>query len=276
MCLFFPENPMCPVNLFNLYVSKLNKNYPFFWQRAKRGKIHYTDTIWYDRSRVGHGPLENFMSQLSIDAKLSKRYTNHSIRSTVMGILGEQFEGRHVIGLSGHKNEASIKLYACRIPESKKREMSAMLGENAQPAPGQNQQGKPKFKFQKIAPASVPKPPENDDNLQAPNLQENAAQNQIQYDLEPVQDEPTDDFLLKFLQQFDPVTENPPQPVPLQDPPQVLQPLPSVSGNNLMNISNIQNVQNVAQPNQKQNVVPHMFFGGNSNVTINYNFGPQQ
>lgn len=92
----------------------------YFWQRPKQGKIHYTDGLWYDRVRVGHGPLENFMSKLSTDANLSKRYTNHSIRSTVMGILGDEFEGRHVIGLSGHKSESTIKQYARKLSAAKK------------------------------------------------------------------------------------------------------------------------------------------------------------
>lgn len=52
------------------------------------------------------------MAELSAEAELSKTYTNHSIRSTVMGMLDELFEGRHVIALSGHKSENTIKQYA--------------------------------------------------------------------------------------------------------------------------------------------------------------------
>lgn len=71
------------------------------------------------------------MADLSAEAQLSKRYTNHSIRSTVMGILDELFEGRHVIALSGHKSENTIKQYARRLAPKKKREMCEALHQNA-------------------------------------------------------------------------------------------------------------------------------------------------
>lgn len=262
---------MCPVDMFVLYTSKLNKSINHFWQRPKRGKLHYTDPIWYDKMRVGHGPIENFMAQLSLDANLSRRYTNHSIRSTVMGILGEIYEGRHVIGLSGHKNEGSIKLYARKLSNKKKLEMCNTLADLAQPPKESNENTAPptpKFKFKNIAPkpATVSKAPEHPKAAEIP-----AAENQVPFDLQPLDHAPPDDVLINFLKQFDPITEDPPPENPVVQQP-ILQPVPQP--NNLMNISNIQNVQNLANPTQR--IVPNMYFGGNSSVTINYNFAPQQ
>lgn len=262
---------MCPVDLFELYVSKLHKSIPHFWQRPKKGKLHYNDPIWYDKIRVGHRPIENFMAQLSIDANLSKRYTNHSIRSTVMGILAEIYEGRLVIALSGHKNEGSIKMYVRRISEKQKRDMSNTLADIAHPEKVQKLDVKPKekFHFKPIAPATESKPLK--DPKEKPT--QAADENPINFDLQPLDNTPTDDVLLNFLQQFDPVTENPPaNPQAMQ--PQVLQEIPLPVANNLMNINNIHNVQNVANPHQ--NILPNMYFGGHSSVTINYNFGPKQ
>ena len=48
-------------------------------------------------------------------------YTNHCIRATVLNEIGEKFEARHACPLSGHKNESSIKQYATKCPESKKK-----------------------------------------------------------------------------------------------------------------------------------------------------------
>lgn len=109
--------------MFKLYISKLNPKVDFLWQRPKAGTIYYTDEVWYDKVRVGHDPLERFMVFTGPEAGLSKKYTNHSIRSTVMGILSDEYEGREVIYWSGHASEGTIKQYVKRVPEKKQREM---------------------------------------------------------------------------------------------------------------------------------------------------------
>lgn len=248
-------SPLCPVDLFELYISKLNPEFKWFWQRPKRGKLHYNDKLWYDRMRQGHGPLENFMANLSKEAQLSKRYTNHSLRSTAMGILGEHFEGRHVIGLSGHKSENTIKQYVRKVPVKKKREMSDKLYENIQP-PKQAKENEKKFTFKRPSTSeTISKPPQEPENPTHPQPLQN------EFQIQALDDAPPDDVLLNFLSQFDPVSENPPpNPVPL-------------AANNVNNINNVNNVQNNVNPNQQ--IVPNMYFEGNSTVTINYHFGPK-
>ena len=46
-------------------------------------------------------------------AELSTIYTNHSIRATTITILDRSgFEARHIMSVSGHRNESSIKTYS--------------------------------------------------------------------------------------------------------------------------------------------------------------------
>lgn len=288
--LYISDILLCPVALYRLYTSKLNPQVKYFWQRPKSGKRHYNDPVWYDRIRVGHEPLENFMAQLSMDANLSKRYTNHSIRSTVMNILGDEFSDRKVIAWSGHKSENTVKQYARKLPSKTKREMSTCLTGNLVPiapaattpksVPSDETQQK-QYNFKRFKPAeTISKPPESNESvLQAQPL---AVQDQnvpnMQFDLQAVQlnEEPVDDALINFLNQFDPITEQPPPaaapatptapqgnenavqvPVPVQNQMQSI-------ANHTMNIQTVQNVN----PNQK---IPMLYFP-NSNVTINYNF----
>ena len=76
--------------MFELYMSKINKDYKPLWQKGKQGRIVYTDEVWYNKSRVGHDPLERFLKYLSKDANLSQDdYTNHCVQSTVLGTLDE-------------------------------------------------------------------------------------------------------------------------------------------------------------------------------------------
>ena len=58
-------------------------------------------------------------------------YTNHSIisiRATAVTVLGHSnFEARHIMRVTGHKSEASIRSYSRRLSENKQREISETL-----------------------------------------------------------------------------------------------------------------------------------------------------
>ena len=59
---------------------------------------------------VGERTLSEKMKNISREAKLSKCYTNHSIRTTAVTILDKSgFEARHIMAISGNNNEASIQ-----------------------------------------------------------------------------------------------------------------------------------------------------------------------
>ena len=77
---------------------------------------------------VGQRTLGDKMKKLSIEAKLSCVYTNHSIRATTITILDEcSYKARHIMALSGHPNESSIRSYASQTSLSTKRKMSETL-----------------------------------------------------------------------------------------------------------------------------------------------------
>lgn len=64
--------------------------------------------------------LARMMPDISEQAKLSFRYTNHSVRATAITDLDDAgIEARHMRA-SGHKSEASIRSYAKRLSENKK------------------------------------------------------------------------------------------------------------------------------------------------------------
>ena len=70
------------------------------------------------------------MKNISRAADLSKEYTNHSIQATAVTVLDHSnFEARHIMRVSGHKSEASIRSYSRRLSENKQREISETLGQ---------------------------------------------------------------------------------------------------------------------------------------------------
>ena len=104
--------PNCPVASFELYLSHLNPLNEFLFQRPKRN-VSISEVIWYDNMVIGERTLGDKMKNISREGNLSKCYTNHSIRATAVTILDKSgFEARHIMAVSGHKNEASIRSYS--------------------------------------------------------------------------------------------------------------------------------------------------------------------
>ena len=79
-------SPNCPVDSFKLYLSHLNPLNEFF-ERNERN-VFTSEDIWYDNMVWGRTYTwrEN-EKNISREAKLSKCYTNHSIRATAVTIL---------------------------------------------------------------------------------------------------------------------------------------------------------------------------------------------
>ena len=155
---------MCPVSAFKFYMSKLNPSVNFLWQKTKSGKLHYTDGVWYEPHIIGKDPLERFMTFLSKDAQLSLLYTNHSIRATCITTLDRNgVEARHIIKLSSHKNESTVKEYATECPTKKRKEMFQYLSDSINP--------QQKIKKQKSATISInPDNTNSDTTLMTQNL----------------------------------------------------------------------------------------------------------
>ena len=120
---------MCLVRSFKSYIDKLNELCPYLWQSPnysgykKGGK-------WLKNSRIGEAMLGAFMSELSKDAKLSKRYTNHCIRVTgTTNLTRANFSANQIMSVTGHKSVNSLAMYQC-VASNEKMLMGASLAFN--------------------------------------------------------------------------------------------------------------------------------------------------
>ena len=87
--------------------------------------------IWYDTMVVGQRTLGEKMKKLPIEAKLSGVYMNHSIRATMITKLDESgYKAQHIMAMSGHRNESSIRSYSSQTSLSAKRKMSETLSKS--------------------------------------------------------------------------------------------------------------------------------------------------
>ena len=125
--MYYTDADINPVAIFELYTSKLNPLRKDLFQKPKK-YVRGDENDWFENQVIGRDPLNNMMKQISVDAGLSKIYTNHSVRATCLTKLDEAgFEIRHIQAVSGHKSEESIKSYSRRCPESKKKQMEQAL-----------------------------------------------------------------------------------------------------------------------------------------------------
>ena len=100
------------------------------WQKPKK-RITDPDGHWYDNVPLSKESIGSVMKVLSEKAELSEVYTNHSIRHYVIDTLEENnFEARHIIAVTGHKSESSIRQYTSKCPTKKQCEMSDCLASN--------------------------------------------------------------------------------------------------------------------------------------------------
>ncbi|CAB4026334.1 Integrator complex subunit 9-like [Paramuricea clavata] len=119
--------PLCPVYSFEKYLSHLNPVNKFLFQRP-RENCPSDGIVWYDNNVVGENTLGKKMRVLSVQANLSVEYTNHSIRATTITILNRYgYLAKHIMSVSGHKNESSITKYCNRTGQKTKTKMADCL-----------------------------------------------------------------------------------------------------------------------------------------------------
>ena len=251
----------CPVEIFRLYTSKLHPDCNSFWQKPRSIKLHYNDPVWFEARIVGRDLFERFM-KLSIakNVQLDGDYTNHSIRSTVITTLDDAgFEGCHIIQLSSHKSEATIKNYSRKCPENKRKEMFESLSDAMIP----------QSKKQKVKPsATVSVPPdvkELKENLPNMNIEEID-------DFDTIDDSVLADLMLDFPteNQNEAITSRNSKVQDTQNNTSVV-PTTTPNQNQKHHFQEINTQFNTFNQQRMMPSLPQMYFP-NSNVTINYNF----
>ncbi|XP_063952768.1 uncharacterized protein LOC135153558 [Lytechinus pictus] len=127
------HKPDCRVKTFELYVSHLNPACEDFFQRPKISGER-NQQVWYYNSPAGKNTLGDKMKKISLEAHTSKVYIH------VLDASG--FEARHIMSVSGHKSESSIKHYSY-VDEAKKRCMSRCLSSMGDGTAGPSTQTRP-------------------------------------------------------------------------------------------------------------------------------------
>ncbi|XP_071408028.1 activating transcription factor 7-interacting protein 1 isoform X2 [Pithys albifrons albifrons] len=109
-----PGDPNCPVFSLELYLSKLPPEPPAFYLHPLKltSEQMQEQPVWYKREPMGVNYLGTMMPRISVAARLSQRYTNHSLRTTTIQVLCEAGLGpREIMAVTGHRSESAIRHY---------------------------------------------------------------------------------------------------------------------------------------------------------------------
>jgi hypothetical protein len=85
-------------------------------------------TIWYSAVPCKQYQFSKFMPDVSRNGECSRRYTAHCLRSTaIQGLNDQGFELRHIMFMSGHRNEASVRSYNRECSNDQKHRVSTAI-----------------------------------------------------------------------------------------------------------------------------------------------------
>lgn len=115
-------NPLCPVAIYEKYISHLNPNCARLFQRAK-DSFTIDEPIWYQNRPIGKNMIAKFMETACRICKVTTHYTNHCLRVTSVNMMKGHFSDKDIMSISGHTAVSSLKLYE-RTTEQDKENIS--------------------------------------------------------------------------------------------------------------------------------------------------------
>ena len=108
------DHPNDGYKALSLYMSKMNPNCKALFQYPKKKWFPFDD-VWYENRPLGVNKLDGMMKEISKEANLSRIYTNHSVRATAITVMSNAgIPNRHIMAISGHRNEQSLAHYNTR------------------------------------------------------------------------------------------------------------------------------------------------------------------
>jgi hypothetical protein len=104
-----------------MFISKTHPNAKSLFNRCIKD-LNVNDAVWYTCQPLAKRIYIGFMTDFCKQAKCSKIYTAHCLRITTIQTTNDAgHEHRHIMFMTGHKYEASIRSYNrhCSVQQKK-------------------------------------------------------------------------------------------------------------------------------------------------------------
>jgi len=126
----------CPVALLKRLLAKTAPTAEFLFNSCNKFALTYPSTteVWFTNMPLSARTYTLFMGDVCKQAKTCSSYTAHSLRATAKHQLSKLgMEARHIMFMSGHRYEASLRTYTREPSNGQKRMMSLHPMNSAQP-----------------------------------------------------------------------------------------------------------------------------------------------
>ncbi|KAK3102382.1 hypothetical protein FSP39_010963 [Pinctada imbricata] len=121
---------LCPVTMLKLFLQKTPPDAEHLFNQFRRQAQEDPQghSIWFSSKPLSKRSFGEFLPDICKAAGTSKRYTSHSLRATAIQCLNDAgMEARHIMYMSGHRNESSIRSYNRNVSSGQKRALSSTL-----------------------------------------------------------------------------------------------------------------------------------------------------
>ena len=112
----YSGSPRCPVQTVENYISHLNSETEFLFQRSNVVSSKFNseaDTVWFCNSPLGISYLSSMM--MSLNAEINPPLSNHWVRANSVTLLSDaNVETRHIKCITGHKSDTGIESYSTK------------------------------------------------------------------------------------------------------------------------------------------------------------------
>lgn len=136
--MYATNTEQCPVTSLKLLLSKTDPNAKALFNHCKTEALNdLNENIWYSDRPVKKYKFSKFMCDISKNAKCKQRYTAHCLRAASIQALSDAgIELRHIMFMSGHRDEGSIRSYARKCSGNQKLAISKTLSSLASASDG--------------------------------------------------------------------------------------------------------------------------------------------
>ena len=120
----------CPVQMLRHFIQRTDDEATHLFNSCTHEALASPSTTakWYGSKPLNKRTFTRFMPDISKSAGCSMKYTAHCLRATAIQAMNDAgYESRHIMFMSGDRNEGSLRSYSRHMSTTQKRLLSSTL-----------------------------------------------------------------------------------------------------------------------------------------------------
>jgi len=135
--MYATQTDTCPVAALRLLLERTDQSATSLFNHCSKPAMlsPQNTSIWYTDHPVKPYQFTRLMGDICKNSQCSQTYTSHCLRATAIQALNDAgFELRHIMYMSGHRNESSVRSYNRECSDKQKETLSKALSAVASPS----------------------------------------------------------------------------------------------------------------------------------------------